>query len=63
MPLQAETAKIEAELKLLCSALDYLTDTSLRKVIEIRIKECRTRLRQLQDLLRKAEHSKFPSTH
>jgi hypothetical protein len=54
MSSQAETAKIEAELKLLCSALDYLTDTSLRKVIEIRIEELRGRLLRFQDILRKS---------
>ena len=54
MSSQGETTKIEAELKLLHSALDDLTDSRLQEVIEIRIKELRARLRQLQDLLRRA---------
>jgi hypothetical protein len=52
MSSQAETAKIDAELKLLRSALGTLADTRIRDVIENRIKECRARLRRLQKLLR-----------
>jgi hypothetical protein len=52
MSSKAETTKIEAELKLLRSALDALTDTRLRDVIENRIKECGVHLRRLQELLR-----------
>jgi hypothetical protein len=57
MSARAETAKIEAELKLLRSALDALTDSRLRGVIEIRIKDCRVRLRRLRDTLRRFQNS------
>jgi hypothetical protein len=57
MSARAETAKIEAELKLLRSALGALTDSRLRGVIEIRIKDCRVRLRRLRDTLRKFQNS------
>jgi hypothetical protein len=54
MSSQAESAKIKVELERLESALEAITDSRIREIIEIRIKECRARLRQLQDLLRKA---------
>jgi hypothetical protein len=46
-PLE-EIAEITAELEKLESALKNVTDTSIREVIEMRIEECRLRLRQLQ---------------
>lgn len=53
MSSQKETAKIKAEIERLESAFDDLTDTRLREIIKIRIKECRDRLQRLQALLRR----------
>jgi len=48
MSSKVETAKIEAEIRILESAYEGLTDSHIREITRIRIKECRTRLRQLQ---------------
>ena len=52
MSSQAETTKIETELKQLESAFESITDSRIREIAEIRIQECRARLRQLQSALR-----------
>ncbi len=52
MSSQGETDKIEAEVRRLESAFENLTDTRLREITEIRIRECRERLRRIQEVLR-----------
>lgn len=52
MSLPPETTKLEAELKQLESAFDGLTDSRIREITEIRIEDCRSRLRQMQATLR-----------
>lgn len=54
MSSQVGTARIKAELKQLESALDNITDSRIREIVEIRIADLRTRLRRLQNLLRSA---------
>jgi ferritin-like metal-binding protein YciE len=52
MSSQIEKSKIETEIKLLESSFESFTDSRLREITEIRIKECRERLRRIQAVLR-----------
>jgi len=54
MSSRVETARIKAELHELESALNNITDSRIREIVEIRIAELRTKLRRFQNLLRSA---------
>jgi predicted negative regulator of RcsB-dependent stress response len=54
MSSRVETARIKAELHELESALNNITDSRIREIVEIRIVELRTKLRRFQNLLRSA---------
>jgi len=48
MHLLEEMSRITSEIERLESALKDITDSGIREVTEVRIEECRLRLRQLQ---------------
>jgi hypothetical protein len=52
MASRIETAKIKAEIEKLESVSWVVTDSTIQKVIKLRIEECRAELRRLQATLR-----------